>query len=158
MSSSVEEKLPRIESNIAMLNTNAKTASSGPARNSLPQGAVKCPIGKLNATLCAELLTAYSRYADNTPTVPIIQQDNFSGRRLRFGISGVIIAVIIIRNILMNGMLNANMSFMPTRPLLPLKSWPLCLPAVQSFLAKPRQCSECRSVRRAGESVPAQTP
>ena len=37
-------------------NTRANIASRGPARNSLPQGAGKCPIGKLKLRLCPEFV------------------------------------------------------------------------------------------------------
>ena len=56
MSSAVDEKFPVNDNSIATQNTNDNTASRGPALNSFPQGAGKCPIEKLNAKLCPELV------------------------------------------------------------------------------------------------------
>ena len=54
MSSAVESKFPVKLNSIATQKTNDKTASRGPALNSLPQGAGKCPIAKLKLKLCPE--------------------------------------------------------------------------------------------------------
>ena len=132
MSSAVEAKFPVNDSSIATQNTSDNTASRGPARSSFPQGAGKCPIAKLKLRLCPPSVRTYSRYADMSPTTAIIAHESFSGIRPCFGSNGVTIAAIIMRNMLANGILYANMFITLTLPLPPRQFWLRFLPAPAS--------------------------
>ena len=107
-----------------MLNARARNASSGPARNSLPHGAGKCPIINLKL-IGSSPFNSNNNIADNTPIKATTKQVTRSGKTALLlpanfltGISGVIIAVSIARNIEMNGILNAKL-FIIVTPLHP---------------------------------------